>query len=219
MSAAYQAASTSNEEAYAADSRNESFWRFDMRRLSAEELRDTVHVVSGAFNPKMYGPGIYPAIPKEVLATQSKPGHGWGNSSPEEQARRSVYIHVKRSLLTPILADFDLADTDTTCPVRFVTTQPTQALGMMNSEFMQQQSKVFAERIAEEAGGPDRSDMEACVRRAIEVALVRDAQDDEIAHGLALIDELETTEGISPGRSLELYCLFLLNLNEFAYLD
>ena len=74
-----------------------------MRRLSAEELRDTVHVVSGAFNPKMYGPGIYPAIPKEVLATQSKPGHGWGNSSPEEQARRSVYIHVKRSLLTPFL--------------------------------------------------------------------------------------------------------------------
>ena len=96
-------------------------------------MRDTVNVVSGAFNPKMYGPGIYPAIPKEVLATQSKPGHGWGNSSPEEQARRSVYIHVKRSLITPILADFDLADTDTTCPVRFVTTQPTQALGMMNS--------------------------------------------------------------------------------------
>ena len=36
---------------------------------------------------------------------------------------------------------------------------------------------------------------------------------------IALINELETTEGISPGRSLELYCLFLLNLNEFAYLD
>ena len=219
MSAAYQAASTPNEKAYAKDSRNESFWRFDMRRLSAEELRDTVHVVSGAFNSKMFGPGTYPAIPKEVLATQSKPGHGWGNSSPEEQARRSVYIHVKRSLITPILADFDLADTDTTCPVRFVTTQPTQALGMMNSEFMQHQSKVFAERIAQEAGGPDRADMKACVRRAIEVALVRDAQDDEVAHGLALIDELETTEGMSPGRSLELYCLFLLNLNEFSYLD
>lgn len=219
MSAAYQAASTPNEEAYAQDSRNESFWRFDMRRLSAEELRDSVHVVSGAFNPKMFGPGIYPAIPKEVLATQSKPGKGWGNSSPEEQARRSVYVHVKRSLITPILADFDLADTDTTCPVRFVTTQPTQALGMMNSEFMQQQSKVFAERIAAEAGGPDMADTKSCVRRAIEVALVREPTDDEVQHGLALINELEMTEGISPGRSLELYCLFLLNLNEFAYLD
>jgi polyhydroxyalkanoate synthesis regulator phasin len=219
MSAAYQAASTPNEEAYAQDSRNESFWRFDMRRLSAEELRDSVHVVSGAFNPKMFGPGTYPSIPKEVLATQSKPGQGWGNSSPEEQARRSVYVHIKRSLITPILADFDLADTDTTCPVRFVTTQPTQALGMMNSEFMQQQSKVFAERIAGEAGGPDMADTKSCVRRAIEVALVREPTDDEVQHGLALINELETTEGISPGRSLELYCLFLLNLNEFAYLD
>jgi polyhydroxyalkanoate synthesis regulator phasin len=219
MSEAYQAASTPNEKAYAVDSRNELFWRFDMRRLSAEEIRDTVHVVSGAFNQKMYGPGIYPAIPKEVLATQSKPGKGWGNSSPEEQARRSVYIHVKRSLITPILADFDLADTDTTCPVRFVTTQPTQALGMMNSEFMQHQSKVFAERIAREAGGPDMADTESCVRRAIEVALMREPTDGEVQHGLALIDELETTDGISPGRSLELYCLFLLNLNEFAYLD
>jgi FPC/CPF motif-containing protein YcgG len=90
---------------------------------------------------------------------------------------------------------------------------------MMNSEFMQQQSKVFAERIAAEAGGPDVAGTKSCVRRAIEVALVREPTDNEVQHGLALINELETTEGISPGRSLELYCLFLLNLNEFAYLD
>ena len=72
----------------------------------------------------------------------------------------------------------------------------------MKCEIMQRQSQVFAERTAKEAGGPDRAAMKACVRRAIEVALVRDAQDDEVAHGLALIDELETTEGMSPGRSL-----------------
>jgi hypothetical protein len=59
----------------------------------------------------------------------------------------------------------------------------------------------------------------ACVQRAIEIALVREPTDDEISRGLALIDKLETTEGISPGRALELYCLLLLNLNEFAYLD
>jgi hypothetical protein len=57
------------------------------------------------------------------------------------------------------------------------------------------------------------------VRRAIEIALVRPATAEEVAQGLALIDKLETTEGISPGRALELYCLLLLNLNEFAYLD
>jgi cytochrome c553 len=219
LSAAYRAASTGQPEALAADPLNDALWRFDMRRLSAEELRDTFHVVSGAFSPKMFGPGIYPSIPQAVLATQSRPGVGWGNTPPAEQARRSIYIHVKRSLLTPLLADFDLADTDTPCPVRFVTTQPTQALGMMNGEFIQRQARVFADRVRREAGGPDAADVRACVQRAIEIALVREPTADEIARGLALIDQLETTEGISPGRALELYCLLLLNLNEFAYLD
>ena len=219
LSAAYRAASTAQPEALAADPLNDALWRFDMRRLSAEELRDTIHVVSGAFNTKMFGPGIYPTIPQAVLATQSRPGAGWGSTPPAEQARRSVYIHVKRSLLTPLLADFDLADTDTPCPVRFVTTQPTQALGMMNGEFIQRQARVFADRVRREAGGPDAADVRACVERAIAIALVRQPTADEIARGLALIDQLETTEGISPGRALELYCLLLLNLNEFAYLD
>ena len=183
------------------------------------EVRDSIHVASGAFNTKMFGPGMYPAIPPDVLATQSKPGKGWGSSSPEEQARRSVYIHVKRSLLTPVLTDFDLADTDTSCPVRFVTTQPTQALGMMNSQFVQNQAKVFAERVLNEAGGPDASDVRSSVRRAIQIALVREPQEGEVSRGLALIDTLEAEEGISPGRALELYCLYLLNLNEFIYLD
>lgn len=219
LSAAYRASSAAQPEAVAADPLNDAFWRFDMRRLSAEELRDSIHVASGAFNPKMFGPGIYPTIPKAVLATQSQPGKGWGKTPPAEQARRSIYIHVKRSLLTPLLADFDLADTDTSCPVRFVTTQPTQALGMMNGDFIQQQARVFAERVRSEAGGPDAADTRACVERAIERALVRQAAADEVNQGLSLIDTLENTEGISPGRALELYCLMLLNLNEFAYLD
>jgi hypothetical protein len=219
LSAAYRAASAAQPEALAADPLNDALWRFDMRRLSAEELRDTIHVVSGAFNTKMFGPGIYPTIPQAVLATQSRPGAGWGSTPPAERARRSIYIHVKRSLLTPLLADFDLADTDTPCPVRFVTTQPTQALGMMNGEFIQRQARVFADRVRREAGGPDAADVRACVERAIAIALVRQPTADEIARGLALIDQLETTEGISPGRALELYCLLLLNLNEFAYLD
>ncbi len=219
LSAAYRAASAAEPESLAADPLNDTLWRFDSRRLSAEELRDTIHVVSGAFSPRMFGPGIYPSIPQTVLATQSRPGAGWGNSPPAEQARRSIYIHVKRSLLTPLLADFDLAETDTPCPVRFVTTQPTQALGMMNGDFIQRQAQGFADRVRREAGGPDAADVRACVQRAIEVALVREPTADEISRGLALIDQLETTEGISPGRALELYCLLLLNLNEFAYLD
>jgi len=126
---------------------------------------------------------------------------------------------VKRSLLVPILSDFDLADTDTTCPVRFVTTQPTQALGMMNGVFLQKQAKVFAERVREEAGTHDAVDLAGMVRRAVEIALLRPASDEEVARGVDLINTLEETDGVSPGRALEIYCLMVLNLNEFVYLD
>ncbi|RLS35913.1 MAG: DUF1553 domain-containing protein [Planctomycetota bacterium] len=219
LSRAYRASSQANADALAVDPLNDAFWRYDMRRLSAEEIRDSIIVASGRFNPKMEGPGVTVDIPKEILAGQSQPGSGWGTASEEEQARRSVYIKVKRSLLTPILADFDMADTDSPCPVRFVTTQPTQALGMMNGEFLQKQAKVFAMRVKAEAGGPDAADVAAEVSLAYQIGLARDPSADEVARGVALIDTLEDADGVGPGRALELFCLMLLNTNEFAYLD
>jgi len=224
-SEAYRAASTGAPEGLAKDPLNDSLWRFDMRRLAAEELRDAIHVTSGEFNPTMFGPGVYPAIPKGVMAGQSRPGDGWGDSPPGEQARRSIYAHLKRSLVTPILADFDAADTDTTCPVRFVTTQPTQALGMMNGEFLQRQARVFADRVRREvtpqrqAPAPVADDTAALVRRALELALVRPATEAEVTRGVALVDRLEDSDGVAPSRAFELYCLMVLNLNEFCYLD
>ena len=128
-SQSYQASATPTAEALKADPANDLFSRFDMRRLTAEEIRDSVLWVGGSGNPRMYGPGMYVALPKEVLASQSVPGKGWGSSPKVEQARRSIYIHVKRSLLSPVLLSFDLAETDRSTPVRFATTQPTQALG------------------------------------------------------------------------------------------
>ena len=113
---AYRMSSRANPEALAKDPANDSLWRFDMRRLTAEEIRDSVLAVGGTLNLKMYGPGIYPEIPREVLAGQSAPRAGWGSSPSEEQARRSVYIHVKRSLMTPILESFDAAETDRSTP-------------------------------------------------------------------------------------------------------
>jgi mono/diheme cytochrome c family protein len=225
MSEAYRATSTADPAALTKDPLNDAFWRFDMRRLSAEELRDSIHVASGAFSPKMYGPGVYPEIPKEVMAGQSRPGEGWGSSPPEEQARRSIYAHMKRSLLVPLLADFDLADTDTSCPVRFVTTQPAQALGMMNGDFLHSQARAFAERVCREVQARQTealsadAETAARVRRAIEIALVRPPTDEEVARGVALVDRIEEQDGVGPSRAFELYCLLVLNLNEFAYLD
>jgi hypothetical protein len=215
MSSAYQMSSRAEETALAQDPLNDLFWRFDMRRLSAEELRDSLHAVTGQLNLTMYGPGIYPEISEQVLAGQSMPGHGWGKSSPEEQARRAIYIHVKRSLITPILADFDFPETDSSCAARFATTQPAQALGMLNGAFLHKQAAAFAARVRKDAG----EDRRAQVARALRLALGRETDEANIERGLTLIETFRTKHGASEERALEYYCLMVLNLNEFVYLD
>ena len=125
-----------------------------MRRLRAEEIRDSILAVNGTLNlDRMYGPSMYPVIPKEVLAGQSVPGQNWGNSPREERNRRSVYIHIKRSLQVPLLASHDQEDTDSPCPVRYTTTVPTQALGMLNGDFANEQAAALADRLAKERPG------------------------------------------------------------------
>ena len=163
----------------------------------------------------MYGPGVYTAIPREVLAGQSMPGSGWGQSPFEEQCRRSVYVHVKRSLLTPILESFDTAETDRSTAVRFVTTQPTQALALLNGEFVHKQARLFAERVRREVGG----ERDTQVRLALTLATTRSPNDADVRRGVELIEALKTKDGLSEEAALESFSLVVLNLNEFVYLD
>jgi hypothetical protein len=197
------------------DPANRLFWRFNMRRLGAEEVRDSILAVSGKLNLKAGGPGIYPVIPKEVLAGQSVPGSGWGKSDPDEAARRSVYVHVKRSLLVPILSQHDMADTDSSCAARFTTTVPTQALGMLNGEFTNEQARDFAERLEREAP----SNTAAQVARGISLTASRRPGAEEVAGDVAFIRKLQSDGGMNPRQALVQYCLLLLNSNEFVYLD
>src|SRR5439155_4892855 len=163
---------------------NALLWRFNMRRLTAEEVRDAMLAVSGRLNAKMGGPSIYPPIPREVLAGQSRPGEGWPVSPPNEAARRSIYVHVKRSLLVPILSQHDQADTDSSCPVRYTTTVPTQALGMLNGEFGNEMATAFADRLKKEA-----TDLPGQVRRAIRLTTGRVPCGDEVRCDMAFVIE------------------------------
>jgi cytochrome c553 len=203
---AYRMSSAANARALAADPTNELFWRFDMRRLSAEEIRDASLAVSGQLNSEMFGPSFYPKLSSEILATQSRPGDGWGQSSPESQTRRSIYIHVKRSLLPPLFTAFDFPDVDSSCEDRFKTTQPGQALAMLDK---------LAARVVTEAGPEPR----AQIAQAIRLALERPATDEEIADGLTLLKRLTAQHGQKPADALRYWCLTVLNLNEFIYLD
>lgn len=197
------------------DPQNTNFWRFPMRRLTAEELRDSILAMSGDLNLKAYGPWVYPPMPEEVLATASRPDKAWPVSKDEDDHyRRSLYVHVKRSLRHDMLADFDQADTDTACAVRFATTVPTQALAMMNSKFVNDQAGVFAKRLQTE-----QSSVREQIAAGLELALQRSATEEELDQLESLHRNLQEQAGLSPEEALERVALVTLNLNEFLYLD
>lgn len=215
MSNAYQMSSEFNESAAAIDPTNDLFWRFNMRRLTAEELRDSILAVSGVLNLELYGPSVYPPLPKEVLATASRPNAAWGRSPQEDAARRSIYVHVKRSLRPPMLKNFDAPDTDTPCAVRVTTTVPTQSLGMLNSRYMNDQAGKLAARLQSET--PD--DIRGQVALAIRLTTGRRARAEEVQADLGYIADLRNKEQLSLEQAMQHYCLMILNTNEFVYLD
>jgi uncharacterized protein DUF1549/uncharacterized protein DUF1553/cytochrome c len=215
MSSVYQLSSQSDEANLRADPANSLLWRFNMRRLSGEEVRDSILAVSGCLNLKQFGPSTYPPIPKEVLAGQSRPGEGWPTSPPEEANRRSIYAHVKRSLRVPILVGFDQPDPDSSCPVRYVTTVPTQSLGLLNGEFANEQALAFARRLQKESPG----DVAAQVTRAIRLTTGRLPEADEIKTDVAFLAALKEKHRLDDLQALTRYALLCLNANEFVYLD
>ena len=215
MSKTYQMDSKGNEPALAKDPNNDYFWRYDMRRLSAEEIRDSILNLSGKLNLKMGGPSIYTEVPREVLATSSRPGGAWGNSSEEDRNRRSVYIYVKRSLHEPFLSAFDWADTDNTCDVRFVTTVPTQTLTLLNSKFLNDSAETLAKYVENKAP----NDIRAQVSHALYNATNRKPSEIDIQDGLDLIKDLKEKSKATKEQAMQRFCLLVLNLNEFLYLD
>lgn len=214
MSNTYQQTAVASDAALKADPANFLLGRFSMRRLTAEEVRDSILYVSYQLNMKAGGESVYPKIPKEVLAGQSVPGAGWPTSPKVDGNRRSIYAHVKRSLQVPILVQYDQADPDTSCPVRYTTTVPTQALGMLNGEFTNEAAADLATRLQRDAMG-----VEAQVKLAIKLTTARNASDAEVKADVAFINKLQQEAKLSPADALKQYCLLTLNLNEFVYLD
>jgi mono/diheme cytochrome c family protein len=214
LSQAYRMSSAAaNSQARATDADNDLFWRQNLRRLDAEAIRDSMLAVSGRLNPAGGGRGIFPPLSRDVLATQSRPGLGWGASSLEEQSRRSVYIYLKRTLMVPFFETFDYTNTAESVGTRPVTTVAPQALLLLNSEFTDLQARNLAERVRHEAGdGTSRQ-----IKRLFRLALGRLPTPHEAKLAGDLLKRSSTPDQkADPLRSL---CLVVLNLNEFVYLD
>jgi hypothetical protein len=210
---------TAHEAAQRIDPDNKLLWRQRLRRLEAEAVRDAVLSVSGSLNPRMFGPpvGIQRTGDGEVVAA----------AGPEGQ-RRSIYLQVRRSQPLSLLQVFDQPVMETNCAVRGQSTVSSQALSLLNSDFLIAQADALAARAMKE-------DADASERRAVRLAFSRAAGEAEAArlkafvasqtklHVAAVNDgkTQPTAEQTSTAqrRALTDLCHMLLSANEFIYID
>ena len=174
------------------------FWRFPPRRVEAEVIRDGILQASGKLDSKIGGRSYRIYNVKKTYAqwevTDNHGPHTW---------RRMLYQERMRRVDDQIFTAFDFPDCGQVRAKRPVSTTPLQALNLMNSPFVVEQSAFIAERAEEESGKGA-----AAVKRCFELLLGRQPQADELKSCLA----------VSKSRGLNFVVRALINSNEFAYI-
>ena len=212
LSRTYQLSSEHNENAYGVDPDNHYLWRMSRRRLDAEAIRDSMLAMSGKLDLQRPAGSLTSQVGGEVGRK------GKVDSLKKEVNFRSAYLPLVRGMVPEFLSIFDVADPELIVGQRDVTTVATQALYMMNSPFVHEQSTQMAKRVV--AGG---STDQARIDHAFRLAFGRPAAAKEQTVSLAFLDEYEKSlDGSkpSPNRRQEAWtnlCHSLLASGEFRY--
>ena len=197
LSATYRLGTRHDAANYAIDPDNRLLWRMNRRRLDVESWRDALLAVSGQLDRRLHGPS------SELSAA--------GN------VRRTVYSRISRHELDGMLRLFDFPDANITSSSRPETTVPQQQLFVLNSRFMVDTARAFAERLHAERPGSEA----ARLAHAFVLALGRPIAPDELASGLAFLRRQDTPEEANRNTlsRWQRYAQALLASNEFMYVD
>jgi cytochrome c553 len=216
LSATYQMSSTWNEAAAQADPENRLLWHHARRRLEIESLRDSLLAISGKLDRAMGGSLLRTANRAYVTSTASV------DPVIYQTHRRSVYLPIVRSALLDVFQVFDFADPNVQTGRRDTTTVAPQALFLMNSPFVSEQTKAFAERLLNDGSLDDVRR----VRTAYEFLFTRPPTDTEVARSLAYLDRYtqaetarQTTAADARLRAWQSLCRALLASNEFVFVE
>jgi len=206
-SSAFRQASSAERGARSAelDPDNRLLWHFARRRLSAEELRDSLLAVSGRLNVRFGGASIMPPVKKELVDLLYDPAQWQVTPEAREHDRRSVYLVAKRNLRLPFMEVFDQPDLQTSCSRRQSSTHAPQALEMLNGELAGELGAALGRRLESEVGSArDRQ-----VERAFWLV---DGRPPTAAERTLSLDFLRD-------QSLEEFSLAMLNVNAFLYVE
>jgi hypothetical protein len=199
-SAAYRQSSAATKAGLAADAQDRLLWRYPPRRLEAETIRDAILAVSGALDRTMGGPGFDLFEPNTNYVKVYNPKTTFGPT----EFRRMIYQARPRMQPDDTFGGFDCPDAGQTAPRRTVSTTPLQALNLLNSPFLLQQSEIFAKRLQQSSG-----DATEQLRLAFRLAFGREATESEQTAAENLIRE----------HGLPAFCRALFNANEFLFVN
>jgi hypothetical protein len=213
VSKIFRQSSAFRADAAKVDPDNHLHWRYQPHRLQAEVIRDSILQASDNLNPKMGGPGIKPRVPAEIIDQSIR--NMWPKVGKESSRhwRRSVYIYIKRQLPMPMLELFDAPDTARTCAKRFASTTPTQALALLNDEFVNKQARWLAVRVV--AG-------EKPVERMFEKTWARPVSEERLQQARDFVAERLTVRGRGREARKLAYAdlaVVLFNSSQFVYVD
>jgi hypothetical protein len=196
------------------DPENRLLWRQRIRRLEAESLRDTILACVGDLNPQMFGM----PVPME-----RKPDGEVVTPDDASGRRRSIYLQVRRSQPLTFLQVFDQPIMETNCTRRGNSTVASQALLLMNSDFLTAKARTLAKRAMEENPADP-------AEHALLLAYGRHPTNKE-KEMLGAFIETQAARDRSPGehekapsteartKALCDLCHMLLTSNEFSYVD
>jgi len=196
----YRQSSEARDGAMAKDADSVFLWRFPPRPLEGEAIRDAMLAVGGQLNLQSGGPSFRPFTTSEYGATFY---HLVDRGTPEFN-RRTVYRMNINSGKEPLLDALDCPDPSVRTPRRGVTTTPLQALGLMNSSFVQRQADQLAHRARTLVG---REEPDAVIEAIWRLALGRGPRSEEARMARETLRD----------RGLSHVAWVLLNTTEFVY--
>lgn len=215
-STTYRQSTEYNAASALADPENRLLWRSHRQRMDVEVLRDSLLAISGQLD-ETPGGTLLPTANRAYVTSTANVNPAIYNSN-----RRAIYLPVVRSALYDVFTAFDFADPSTLAGQREQTTVAPQALFMMNSGFVLNQSQVLARQLLE------RKDLNVAetVRHLYSVAYSREPSEAEVSRSLAYLDRMRaalTQAGVGASevelRAWTSLCRAILSANEFVYVE
>jgi len=145
LSRAYQLGSEAPAGNQEIDPANQLVWRHSPRRLDAEEIRDAMLASAGRLQLKQPGGSAAQELKMKEMRDNGPEARAI-HESADRSPFRSVYLPLLRGVIPKSLEAFDPVTQSLVTGQREVTTVPTQALYLLNSTFVRQQSLALAER-------------------------------------------------------------------------